>query len=272
MTGVSLAEMIGSRIKALYEVEANAFTDTKNTKLSGIDTGAKDDQTGAEIKALYEAEANAFTDALKTKLDAIEALAKDDQTGAEIKALYELIANAYTDTKNTKLNGIDTGADVTGSNPPQSHGNDKHTNRTRSVFVGSSLATTVANKGVYPTAAMINDGDVCYGTVRIPEDFVSNPVISAIIIPFATGNIIYDVSAQWALPGEGYNLNTDAHLDETIAGSVDNMLKSNMNIDFATPDAGVTPGAGDVIAWRYTQDTGETHYIVGFLLEYTGDQ
>ena len=45
----------GAEIKTAYEAEANAFTDTKNTKLSGIETSATVDQTGAEIKTLYEA-------------------------------------------------------------------------------------------------------------------------------------------------------------------------------------------------------------------------
>ncbi len=57
----------------------------------------------------------------KTKLDGIDTGAKDDQTGAEIKTAYEAEANAYTDTKDTKLAGIATGADVTGSNAPQTH-------------------------------------------------------------------------------------------------------------------------------------------------------
>jgi len=47
------------------------------TKLDGIDTGAKDDQTGAEIKSAYEGEAdtNAYTDAEKSKLGGVEASA-----------------------------------------------------------------------------------------------------------------------------------------------------------------------------------------------------
>ena len=61
----------GAAIKALYELEANAFTDTKDTKLTGIETGATADQTGAEIKALYELEANAFTDLKNTLLNSM---------------------------------------------------------------------------------------------------------------------------------------------------------------------------------------------------------
>jgi len=46
------------------------FSATDKTKLSGVETGATQDQTGAEIKSAYEAEAdtNAFTDSEKTDL------------------------------------------------------------------------------------------------------------------------------------------------------------------------------------------------------------
>jgi hypothetical protein len=48
----------------------DAITSDERTKLSGIDTGAKDDQTAAEIKSLYEsnAETNAITDAVWSSL------------------------------------------------------------------------------------------------------------------------------------------------------------------------------------------------------------
>jgi len=49
--------------------------DADGTKLDGIETAATADQTGAEIKTAYEAEANAYTDTKDTKLAGIEALA-----------------------------------------------------------------------------------------------------------------------------------------------------------------------------------------------------
>ena len=80
------------------------------TKLDGIEAGAKDDQTGAEIKALYEAEANAFTDAQFTKLAGIEANATADQTGAEIKtALFaESDTNNLTDARLDTLDSVNS--------------------------------------------------------------------------------------------------------------------------------------------------------------------
>ena len=86
------------------------------SKLDGIDTGAKDDQTAAEIRTLVESasDSNVFTDADHSKLNAIEASATADQTGAEIKTAYEAESNtnAYTDAEKTKLSGIATGAEV----------------------------------------------------------------------------------------------------------------------------------------------------------------
>jgi len=65
------ADLTGAEIKTLYQAEANAYTDAKNTTFLALDTAE-------ERKALYEAlaQTNAFTDALKDKLDGIEAAAK----------------------------------------------------------------------------------------------------------------------------------------------------------------------------------------------------
>jgi hypothetical protein len=48
------------------------YTAAEQTKLAGIESGATEDQTGAEIKALYELEPSAFTDSQFTKLGGIE--------------------------------------------------------------------------------------------------------------------------------------------------------------------------------------------------------
>ena len=84
------------------------------SKLAGIDTGAKDDQTAAEIRALVESatDSNVFTDADHTKLNNIETAATADQTNAEIRAAVEAASdsNVFTDADHTKLNGIETAA------------------------------------------------------------------------------------------------------------------------------------------------------------------
>ena len=111
--------MTGAQIKAVYELEASAFTDGQFTKLSNIESNATADQTDAEIKTAYEnnADTNAFTDADHTKLDGIASGATVDQTGAEIKALYEAEANAFTDADHTKLDGIETSATADQTEP-----------------------------------------------------------------------------------------------------------------------------------------------------------
>ena len=93
------------------------------TKLDGIESNATADQTGAEIKALYETEANAFTDAQFTKLAGIETSATADQTASEIRALVESASdsNVFTDADHTKLNGIATGATVYSDNNVDAH-------------------------------------------------------------------------------------------------------------------------------------------------------
>jgi len=93
------------------------------SKLDNIESNATADQTGAEIKALYEAEANAFTDAQFTKLDGIEELATADQTASEIRALVESASdsNVFTDDDHTKLNGIADGATVYSDNNVDAH-------------------------------------------------------------------------------------------------------------------------------------------------------
>jgi hypothetical protein len=93
------------------------------SKLDTIESNATADQTGAEIKALYEAEANAFTDAQFTKLDGIEELATADQTASEIRALVESASdsNVFTDDDHTKLNGIADGATVYSDNNVDTH-------------------------------------------------------------------------------------------------------------------------------------------------------
>ena len=88
-------DQTGAEIKALYEVEDNAYTDTKNTKLSGVETGAtKYPDTGEQ----------AFLDADHTKLDGIETGAtKYPDTGEQ----------AFLDADHTKLDAIEASADVT---------------------------------------------------------------------------------------------------------------------------------------------------------------
>ena len=111
-TEAQRAVLTGVAGELLYTTDTKKLYVGDGVTAGGTEAGAE--QTGAEIKSLYEAEANAFNDTKNTKLDGIETGATGDQTGAEIKSLYEAEPNAFTDTKNTKLDGIETGATAGG--------------------------------------------------------------------------------------------------------------------------------------------------------------
>lgn len=92
------ADQSGAEIKTAYEAETNAYTDTKDTKLTGIEAGA-DVNVGEEFSTAEQtkltgiatgAEVNpadlaALDSAQDTKLNGIADNATDDQTGAEIR-------------------------------------------------------------------------------------------------------------------------------------------------------------------------------------------
>jgi hypothetical protein len=90
---------------------------TAVSKLSGIDAGAKDDQTAAEIRTLVEAatNSNVFDDTDHSKLNSVEDNATADQTGAQIKVAYEgeSDTNAFTDAEKTSLGTMEDNADKT---------------------------------------------------------------------------------------------------------------------------------------------------------------
>jgi hypothetical protein len=86
---------------------------TDGTKLDGIESGATADQTGAEIKALYEVEANAFTDAQFTKLAGIETGADVTDT-ANVTAAGALMDSELTNEAAVKAinQGLTTTSNV----------------------------------------------------------------------------------------------------------------------------------------------------------------
>ena len=84
------------------------------TKLDGIESGATADQTAAEIKTAYESNANtnAFTDTDESKLDGIEALANVTDT-ANVTAAGALMDSELTDIVAVK--DLDQGVATTDS-------------------------------------------------------------------------------------------------------------------------------------------------------------
>ena len=101
------AAIEGSKLQGASGSNAGSMSASDKTKLDGIESLAKDDQTGSEIKSLYEGESdtNAFTDALLTKLNNIETSATADQTISEIKAL---IAGSPLDASHLAPDSVST--------------------------------------------------------------------------------------------------------------------------------------------------------------------
>ncbi|RLA80308.1 MAG: hypothetical protein DRG78_11225 [Epsilonproteobacteria bacterium] len=99
------ADQTNVEIKAAYESNANTnnFDDAAVSKLAGVDTGAKDDQTGAEIKTAYQAEINAYNDTLNIKLVGIEESANNYSLPGDvvIDASYVATEESYTTVEKT---------------------------------------------------------------------------------------------------------------------------------------------------------------------------
>ena len=166
-------------------------TSAQVTKLDGIETGAKDDQTASEIKTLYESNADtrAFTDADHTKLDGIETAATADQTAAEIKTAYESNAdtNAFTDADHTKLDGVATGA-IAGITV-QKDGTTEGTAGTVTTINFSGAGSTVTRNGNNIEVA-IPGGGGGGGTARASAMRTATPASAVTVTtptPSATG-------------------------------------------------------------------------------------
>ena len=90
-------EMTNAEVKAAYEANpnTNTFTNLLLSKLTGIDTGATDDQTAAEIRTLLGTATSAMAGLMeaadKAKLDGVESGATADQTGLQIASLLDAV-------------------------------------------------------------------------------------------------------------------------------------------------------------------------------------
>ena len=141
-------------------------------KLDLIEAGATADQTGAQIKAAYEAQTNAFTDTQFTKLSGIETGATADQTNAEIRAAVEAAtdSNVFTDADHTKLNAIEASADVTDATNVTAAGAlmDSEVTNLAQVKAFSAADYATAAQGTAADAALPKSGGTMTGNITMP--------------------------------------------------------------------------------------------------------
>ncbi|RLA39908.1 MAG: hypothetical protein DRR06_18325 [Gammaproteobacteria bacterium] len=149
-------------------------------KLATIDANATDDQTGAEIKALYEAEANAFTDTKNTKLGTIEDSADvTDATNVDAAGAV-MESDATTASMSFVVDEDDMTSDLDTKVPTQ-----QSVKAYVDAEVASAVASEMTYKGSYDAATNTPDLDttpvsIALGdmyTVTVAGDLYSTPIV-----------------------------------------------------------------------------------------------
>ena len=180
-------------------------TPTAVRQAINVEDGATADQTGAEIKALYEQEANAFTDAQFTKLSNISANAdvtanagavmeadttttamqfvvdEDDMVSdSDTKVPTQQSVKAYADTKQaaitTSSGTINAQALTTRVGNHSGGTTNVDVRQANQVFVGNSVTSVTAEPG----ASLINvvTASNTTTTVTLPDTLVAGDILS----------------------------------------------------------------------------------------------
>ncbi len=269
------AAAIGVTVQAYSSVLAAttaSYTTAEETKLSGIEANATQDQTGSEIAtALFaETDTNNYDDAAVTKLAGIEALADvtdavnvtaagavmDADVGVNVQAYSSVLDNttaSYTTAEETKLSGIETGAtaDMTGAEIKTAYELEANTNaytdaeKTKLTGIESSAKddqTGAEIKALYEAESDTNafsDADVSKLSgieANATQDQTAAEIKTAYESNADTNN--YDDAAVTKLSG------IEAGADVTDSANVDPLVDTHLNTSGATTD--------QVLAWNGT--------------------
>ena len=154
------------------------------------------------------------------------------------------------------------------------HGADKHTNRTRNIWIPVNYSPDmgVYNSEVAGGYLIDNDSRSAFGSLYVPSDYVSGGVITAVVISEASGNLYYYINAVYAANNEDYNTHTAivGPITEAVLGGKYEMLETTLSL--------TSLNAGDLMSIyiiRFAADPSDTInanvFAIGFIFTYTAD-
>ena len=147
LSNVATARIIGRTTEGSGDSEELTAAATRT--LLNVEDGATADQTGAQIKTAYEAEANAFTDTKNTKLSGIESGADVTDT-ANVTAAGALMDSEVTNLAQVKAFDTTDYVTPTGTETVTNKRINKRTSTTTST---ATLTPSPANYDVYTLTA-----------------------------------------------------------------------------------------------------------------------
>lgn len=174
----------------------------------------------------------------------------------------------YNATRHTKA--VHNALDIA----PASHGADKHTDRTRNMWLIPNYGTDGLGIIWEYSGAKLTDGATHsgYATKVSPKDFVSGGVLKAVVISEGSGNLVFYLDAHFAINGGDpaeHDLST-GEITEAIVANKMEVLANTLELT-ALSNADII-GARFIRGGAEAGDTVDANvFLIGFILEYLGD-
>jgi len=140
----------------------NDFTDADHTKLNAIEASATADQTGAEIKTAYEAEANAYTDTKDTKLSGIATSANNYSHPSGAGNSHIPTGGSVDQLLTNTASGTGTWQDAPVSLPSQTGNANKQLTTDGSTASWADTSITLDSPSITGTLSIDSDGTVTH--------------------------------------------------------------------------------------------------------------
>ena len=157
------------------------------------------------------------------------------------------------------------------------HGAEKHTDRTRTLFV----PVMYADDGVSVSAhwgdlggGKLTDGATkkAFGQFKVPADYSSSGVVKAVVVPVESGDMFYQVHCYFASSGESrlthYAVSSSGA--EAVVQDIIKIMAYTVSLTGITTD--------DFVMCRITRTGGsgldtvnDDVWVLGFIFEYTAD-